>query len=114
MLVGGDTWRAGVLTALRWPELDADVRRFFRALGPATVGSMGVQLALFADTIIASFLPAGALSALFYADPPNQLPIRGIRVAARNVIPPRKSPRICCGRDHRSAPTPNPANQTSF
>src|SRR5271170_1504778 len=48
MLVGGDTWRAGAMTVLRWPELDADVRKFFRALGPATVGSMGVQLALFA------------------------------------------------------------------
>ena len=57
LLVGGDTWRVGAVPMLRWPELDADVRRFFRALGPATVGSMGVQLALFADTIIASFLP---------------------------------------------------------
>ena len=56
LLVGGDAWRAGALPVLRWPQLDADVRQFFRALGPATVGSMGVQLALFADTIIASFL----------------------------------------------------------
>src|SRR6201994_3226193 len=68
MLVAGDAWRVGVLPVLRWPELDADVRQFFRALGPATVGSAGVQLALFADTIIASFLPAGAVSALYYAD----------------------------------------------
>ena len=36
---------------------------FFRALGPATIGSMGTQVALFADTIIATFLPAGALHA---------------------------------------------------
>ena len=33
LLVGGDAWRAGVMPVLRWPELDADVRRFFRALG---------------------------------------------------------------------------------
>ena len=33
LLVGGDAWRAGALAALRWPELDADVRKFFRALG---------------------------------------------------------------------------------
>ena len=36
---------------------------------------MGTQVALFADTIIATFLPAGALSALYYADRLNQLPI---------------------------------------
>jgi len=32
------------------------------------IGSAGTQLALFADTIIASFLSAGAISALYYAD----------------------------------------------
>jgi putative peptidoglycan lipid II flippase len=102
LLVGGDTWRAGVMPALRWPELDADVRKFFRALGPATVGSMGVQLALFADTIIASFLPAGALSALYYADRLNQLPIGVIGIAAGTVILPEMSRRIA-GGDHRGA-----------
>jgi putative peptidoglycan lipid II flippase len=99
MLVGGDTWRAGAMTVLRWPELDADVRKFFRALGPATVGSMGVQLALFADTIIASFLAAGALSALYYADRLNQLPIGVIGIAAGTVILPEMSRRLAAGDD---------------
>jgi putative peptidoglycan lipid II flippase len=97
MLVGGDTWRVNAMAALRWPELDADVRKFFRALGPATLGSMGVQLALFADTIIASFLPAGALSALYYADRLNQLPIGVIGIAAGTVILPEMSRRIAAG-----------------
>ena len=61
LLVGGDAWRNGVLAVLRWPKWDEDVKRFFKALGPATIGSAGVQIALFADTIIASFLAAGAL-----------------------------------------------------
>jgi putative peptidoglycan lipid II flippase len=102
LLVAGDASLAGVLAKLRWPELDADVRRFFRALGPATVGSMGVQLALFADTIIASFLPAGALSALYYADRLNQLPIGVIGIAAGTVILPEMSRRIA-GGDHQGA-----------
>jgi putative peptidoglycan lipid II flippase len=102
MLVAGDASLAGVLTKLRWPELDADVRRFFRALGPAIVGSAGVQLALFADTIIASFLPAGALSALYYADRLNQLPIGVIGIAAGTVILPEMSRRIA-GGDHQGA-----------
>ncbi|MGH6726746.1 MAG: murein biosynthesis integral membrane protein MurJ [Pseudolabrys sp.] len=97
LLVGGDAFRAGALTALRWPQLDADVRRFFRALGPATVGSAGVQLALFADTIIASFLPAGALSALYYADRIDQLPIGVIGIAAGTVVLPEMSRRLAAG-----------------
>ena len=73
------------------------MRAFFRALGPATVGSMGVQLALFADTIIASFLPAGALSALYYADRIDQLPIGVIGIAAGTVILPEMARRIAAG-----------------
>jgi putative peptidoglycan lipid II flippase len=96
-LVGGDTWRNGILAALRWPQLDADVRQFFRALGPATVGSAGVQLALFADTIIASFLATGALSALYYADRINQLPIGVIGIAAGTVVLPEMARRLAAG-----------------
>src|SRR6266481_635201 len=75
LLLAGDAAKNGILPKLAAPRLDDDVRAFFRALGPATVGSMGTQVALFADTIIATFLPAGALSALYYADRLNPLPI---------------------------------------
>jgi putative peptidoglycan lipid II flippase len=102
LLVAGDAGIAGVLTRIRWPELDADVRQFFRALGPAIVGSAGVQLALFADTIIASLLPAGAVSALYSADRLNQLPIGVIGIAAGTVILPEMSRRIA-GGDHAGA-----------
>lgn len=97
VLVAGDAKLAHALMTLRWPQLDADVRKFFRALGPATVGSAGVQLALFADTIIASFLPAGALSALYYADRLNQLPIGVIGIAAGTVVLPEMSRRLASG-----------------
>ncbi|HET9715223.1 MAG TPA: murein biosynthesis integral membrane protein MurJ [Pseudolabrys sp.] len=97
LLVAGDASIAGVMTRLRRPKLDTDARQFFRALGPAVVGSAGVQLALFADTIIASFLPSGALSALYYADRLNQLPIGVIGIAAGTVILPEMSRRIAGG-----------------
>ena len=97
LLVAGEAWRVGALAKFRWPEFDADVRQFFRALAPATVGSMGVQLAMFADTIIASFLPAGAISALYYADRLNQLPIGVIGIAAGTVILPEMSRRLAAG-----------------
>jgi putative peptidoglycan lipid II flippase len=101
-LVGGATMRAGVMTsfhALRW---DDDVRRFFKALLPATVGSAGTQLALFADTIIASFLSAGALSALYYADRIDQLPIGVIGIAVGTVLVPEMTSRVATG-DHAGA-----------
>jgi putative peptidoglycan lipid II flippase len=94
LLVGGDAVRNGVMTVFRRPQWDEDVRRFFKALVPATVGSAGVQIALFADTIIASFLAAGALSALYYADRLNQLPIGVIGIAIGTVLLPEMASRI--------------------
>jgi len=97
LLVGGDAWRQGVLTVFRRPRWDDDVRRFFKALWPATIGSAGVQIALFADTFIASFLAAGALSALYYADRLNQLPIGVIGIAVGTVLLPEMASRIAAG-----------------
>jgi putative peptidoglycan lipid II flippase len=93
-LLAGDAARNGILPRFAPPKVDDEVRGFFRALGPATVGSMGTQLALFADTIIATFLPAGALSALYYADRLNQLPIGVIGIAIGTVLLPEMSRRL--------------------
>ncbi|WP_019198137.1 murein biosynthesis integral membrane protein MurJ [Afipia birgiae] len=101
-LVAGDAGRSGILPKFTSFKLDADVRGFFRALGPATLGSMGTQVALFADTIIATFLAAGALSALYYADRLNQLPIGVIGIAIGTVLLPEMSRRITAG-DHEGA-----------
>src|SRR3954470_18904884 len=90
-LLAGDLHRHGGLPKFAALKLDDDVRAFFRALGPATLGSMGTQIALFADTIIATFLPAGALSALYYADRLNQLPIGVIGIAIGTVLLPEMS-----------------------
>lgn len=98
-LVAGDAGRSGILPKFTSFKLDADVRGFFRALGPATLGSMGTQVALFADTIIATFLAAGALSALYYADRLNQLPIGVIGIAIGTVLLPEMSRRITAGDD---------------
>jgi putative peptidoglycan lipid II flippase len=97
LLLIGDGARADVLAWFRRPRLDADIKAFFRALGPATVGSAGVQLALFADTVIASFLAAGAVSALYYADRLNQLPIGVIGIAVGTVLLPEMARRLAAG-----------------
>jgi putative peptidoglycan lipid II flippase len=94
LLVGGDAARRGVLPAFAAFKFDDDIKRFFKSLGPATLGSGGTQIALFADTIIASFLSAGALSALYYADRLNQLPIGVIGIAVGTVLLPEMASRI--------------------
>jgi putative peptidoglycan lipid II flippase len=99
MLVGGDAARNGLLPTFKRLHLDDDIRRFFRALGPATLGSGGTQIALFADTLIASFLAAGALSALYYADRLNQLPIGVIGIAVGTVLLPEMASRLASGDD---------------
>ncbi|WP_024577782.1 MULTISPECIES: murein biosynthesis integral membrane protein MurJ [unclassified Afipia] len=98
-LLAGDAKVHGILPKFTSLKLDENVRGFFRALGPATLGSMGTQVALFADTIIATFLAAGALSALYYADRLNQLPIGVIGIAIGTVLLPEMSRRITAGDD---------------
>jgi putative peptidoglycan lipid II flippase len=88
---------------LRMPRLDLPTRKFLKALGPAIIGAGGVQLALFADTLIASFLPAGALSALYYADRINQLPIGVVGIAVGTVLLPEMSRRLAAGDDKGAA-----------
>ncbi|NJL08100.1 MAG: murein biosynthesis integral membrane protein MurJ, partial [Methylacidiphilales bacterium] len=98
-----DARRAGILPAFRRPRFGGAVARFFKALGPATIGSMGTQIALFADTIIASLLPVGALSALYYADRLQQLPIGVIGIAAGTVLLPEMARRLAAGDEAGAA-----------
>lgn len=97
LLVAGDAARQGVVLRLRWPRFDVEVTQFLKRFGPATIGSAETQIALFADTIIASFLAAGALSALYYADRINQLPVGVIGIAAGTVLLPEMARRITAG-----------------
>jgi putative peptidoglycan lipid II flippase len=53
-----------------------------------------VQILLFVDTLIASFLPAGALTALYYADRINQLPMGTLGIALGTVLLPEMSVRL--------------------
>ncbi len=71
---------------------------FFKALGPAVIGSAGVQLAMFADTIIASLLPTGAVASLYYADRLYQLPVGMIGIAAGTVLLPAMSRHWAAGQ----------------
>ena len=97
LLLAADASRQGVLPKFRWPTFDVEVKGFLKRFAPATIGSAETQIALFADTIIASFLAAGALSALYYADRLNQLPIGVIGIAVGTVLLPEMANRLALG-----------------
>jgi putative peptidoglycan lipid II flippase len=96
-MVAADLRRRDRLPTFRAVVLDDDVRRFFKALGPAVLGSGGTQIAVLADTIIASYLAHGAVSALYFADRINQLPIGVIGIAVGTVLLPEMARRIAEG-----------------
>lgn len=67
------------------------VRSFLKRLGPAMLGSGVVQISAFADTIIVSFLPAGQIAHLYYADRLYQLPFGVVGLALSTVVLPTLS-----------------------
>ena len=89
--------RSGLAPEWKKPVLDKDMKEFFRALGPAVIGSAGVQIAMFADTLIASLLPTGAVSSIYYADRLYQLPVGVIAIAAGTVLLPEMSRKFASG-----------------
>jgi putative peptidoglycan lipid II flippase len=97
VLVLADLRRGGIGFDLSWPRLDAGIRRFLRAFGPAVIGSGGQQIAMFADTIIATFLPRGSVSFLYYADRLYQLPLALVGIALGTVLLPELSRRLAAG-----------------
>jgi len=101
--------RAGVFAWFARPELGADVKKFFTAFLPAVIGSAGVQIALFADTIIGSMLPTGGLSSIYYADRLYQLPVGVIGIAVGTVLLPEMSRRFAAGEDARAYDAQNRA-----
>jgi putative peptidoglycan lipid II flippase len=94
-----------------WPRLTADVRQFFWRFVPAAAGAAGVQLALFADTILASFLAAGELTALYYADRVNQLPMGVVGVALGTVLLPELARSVAAGNEGQASRSFNRATE---
>jgi len=79
------------------PRWTPEIKHFLLALGAATIGSASVQIGLFIDNVIASFLPSGDLTALYYADRINQLPMGTLAVAIGTVLLPEMSSLLAKG-----------------
>ena len=86
--------RANFLPRLSWPRLTPSVRRLLVLMLPAVVGAGVVQLNLVVDMIIASLLPDGSVSHLYYADRVVQLPLGVIGVAIGTALLPTLSRQV--------------------
>jgi putative peptidoglycan lipid II flippase len=74
-----------------WPKISTAGKAMWRKFWAAALGAGGVQLNLLVDTILASLLPVGAISSLYYADRIAQLPLGVIGIALGTALLPRLS-----------------------
>jgi putative peptidoglycan lipid II flippase len=74
-----------------WDLQDEGVRRILALMGPAIFGVSVSQINLLLDTVLASFLPAGSVSWLYYSDRLVELPLGVFAIAISTVILPSLS-----------------------
>jgi putative peptidoglycan lipid II flippase len=86
--------RDGLSLRVGWPRWTPEIKEFFKAFGAVTFGAASVVIAPFIDTVIASLLPTGSRTALYYADRINQLPLGVLGIALGTVLLPEMSSRL--------------------
>ena len=79
---------------IRIPKLNEKLKKFFRLFFPGVIGSGVIQLNIIIGTIIASLLPVGAISHIYYADRLTQLPLAIFGIAMGVVLLPSLSKAI--------------------
>ncbi len=89
--------RHGMDLRLPWPRLTPQVARTMRLMIPGAIGAGVVQINLVIDTILASTLPTGSISYLYFADRVSQLPLGVIGVAIGIALLPLLSRQIRAG-----------------
>jgi putative peptidoglycan lipid II flippase len=101
--------RAGIMVRLPRPRLTPGVKRLLVLMVPGIIGAGVVQVNLVVDVILASFLPQGSISWLYFADRVNQLPLGVIGVAIGVALLPLLSRHLSAGEDAAAMQTQNRA-----
>jgi putative peptidoglycan lipid II flippase len=83
--------KIGMLPKIRFSLKDAGMRRVIRQMGPAVFGVSIAQISLIINTIFASFLVAGSVSWLYYADRLMEFPSGMLGVALGSILLPSLS-----------------------
>ena len=101
--------RAGMAIRVPWPRLTPQMRVLMRRMAPGLLGAGVTQLNLAVDVIIASLLPAGTVSILYYADRVQQLPLGVIGTAVGTALLPLLSRQVRAGEAQAAVGTLNRA-----
>ena len=91
--------RAGMTFRLPRPRLNERVKRLLVLILPGAVGAGVVQINLLIGIVIASLLPTGSVSYLYYADRIYQLPLGVIGVAVGTALLPMLSRQLRAGEE---------------
>ena len=92
ILIGG--WRY-----IKKRDVTQETKSFNKLFLPAIWGNSTPQINAFLDTWLASFLAAGSISSLFYANQVFQLPLAIIAIAASTALFPSVSKALANGRN---------------
>ena len=84
-------YRLELMPAPRWSSRHPGVRQVATLMVPALFGVSVSQLNLLLDTVLASFLPTGSVSWLYYSDRLTELPLGVFGIAVATVILPTLS-----------------------
>lgn len=97
--------RHGLSIRLMRPRIGPRLRRLVVLMGPGAIGTGIIQIQMVLNTLIASFLPAGAVSALYYADRLTQLPLGIVGIALGTALLPTLTRLLVEGRTEAAAAT---------
>ncbi len=86
--------RENIILHLPHPRLSPNIQRLLKLFVPVALGAGVYQVNLVIDVIIASLLPTGAISFLYYADRVNQLPLGVVGVAVGTALLPLLSRQV--------------------
>ncbi|MRJ01827.1 MAG: murein biosynthesis integral membrane protein MurJ [Epsilonproteobacteria bacterium] len=86
----------------RWKVVQGDLRHFFKNFFPAIWGNSTAQVSAFLDTWLASFLPAGSISYLYYGNRVFQLPLALFAIATATALFPSVAKALNSGREEEA------------
>jgi putative peptidoglycan lipid II flippase len=89
--------RGGMALRIPRPRMTPQMRLLMRRMAPGLVGAGVTQLNLTVDVIIASLLPPGTVSVLYFADRVQQLPLGVIGTAVGTALLPLLSRQVRAG-----------------
>lgn len=106
--------KAGIMVRLPRPRMTAGVKRLLMLMGPGVLGAGVVQINVMMGDILASLLPEGSVSYLYYADRVNQLPLGVVGVAVGVALLPLLTRQLRAGQGEQALHSMNRALEISL